>query len=593
MRSWSQSDRELYGRLVGFARPYWFHVLLLGLLGLLASPIALLNPVPLKIAVDSVLGSQPLPGFFQAVSPEFLTSTKHGVLVLAVGLLVAITLVGHVHELANTLLRTYTSERLLLDFRARLFDRAQRLSLAYHDSTGTADTLYRIEKDAPALQSLTVDGLVPFVSAIVTVVAMLYVAARLDWVLAVVAMTVVPVLFFLTAVRRRRMRTEARRVKKLESGVFGVVQESLGALRVVKAFGQETRGTTRFTERAREGMRGRIRLAWIEGSTGVLVGITTAAGMALVLYLGVSHVQSGRLTLGQLLLITGYLGQLYRPLKTVSRKVTTVQSRLASAERALALLDEPMDVPERPGARVLTRARGAVSFRDVSFGYKSDRPVLDGMSFEVEAGDRVAITGTTGAGKTTLVSLLTRFYDPTAGQILLDGVDLRDYRLADLRAQFAIVLQDSVLFSTTIAENIAYGRPDASDEELVAAARAAGAHDFIERLPGGYETSVGERGMTLSGGERQRVALARAFLRDAPILILDEPTSSVDMRTEAAILEAMERLMEGRTVFLITHRPHPLTSWSMHLHVREGRLGPAPDFLGVISEAAASGGASS
>jgi ATP-binding cassette subfamily B protein len=592
MRQWSQSDRALYLRLVGFARPYWPHVLVLGVLGLLASPIALLNPVPLQIAVDHVLGSQPLPGILDAVFPEVLTGTKDGILVLAVGLLIAITLVSYLHQLGYTLLRTYMGERLTLDFQARLFDRAQRLSLAYHDSTGTADTFYRIEKDAPALKSLTVDGLVPLVSAVVTVVAMLYVAVRIDWSLAVVAMTVVPVLFFLTAVRRRRMRAQSRHVKLLESGVFGVVQESLGALRVVKAFGQETRETGRFTERARAGLQGRIRLAWIEGGTGVLVGVTTAVGMALVLYLGVSHVQSGRITLGQLLLITGYLGQLYRPLKTVSRKVTTVQSRLASAERALALLDEPVDVPERPGARRLARTRGAVAFRGVSFAYDPDRTVLDGMTFEVEPGDRVAITGTTGAGKTTLVSLLMRFYDPTAGEILLDGVDLRDYRLADLRDQFAIVLQDSVLFSTTIAENIAYGRPDASETELVEAARAAGAHEFIERLPDGYGTSVGERGMTLSGGERQRVTLARAFLRDAPILILDEPTSSVDLRTEAAILEAMERLMEGRTVFLITHRPHPLTSWDMHLHVRDGRLGPVPDFLAKIGEAAA-GGASS
>jgi ATP-binding cassette subfamily B protein len=314
----------------------------------------------------------------------------------------------------------------------------------------------------------------------------------------------------------------------------------------------------------------------IERGASLLVGLVTALGMALVLYLGVKHVTTGVITLGQLLLITGYLGQLYRPLKSISRRVTSVQTKLASAERALGLLDEPTDVAERGDALPLERATGTVEFRDVSFGYEPDRLILQDLAFEVPAGTRVAIKGATGAGKTTLVSLLTRFYDPDAGAILLDGVDLRDYRLADLRTQFAIVLQQPVLFSTTIAENIAYARPNASEDEIIAAARAANAHDFIEALPDGYMSQVGERGMKLSGGERQRVGLARAFLKNAPILILDEPTSSVDVKTEALILEALDRLMEGRTVFMITHRLSSGTAWHMQLHVRNGRVRAAP-----------------
>lgn len=570
----SRTDYALYRRVFRQARPYWPHVVGLCVLGLLASPIALLNPVPLKIAVDSVLGSQPLPELLQATLPQWLTGSQQRILVFAVALVVIIALVGKLRDLAYELLKTYVGEKLVLDFRARLFDRAQRLSLSYHDTTGTADTIYRIQRDTAALSFLTVEGAIPFLSAAITVVAMIYVAVRIDWQLALVALAVVPALFAVTSSVRRRMRTQSRHLKKLESGVLAVVQETLGALLVVKAFGQEDRETQRFVQRAREGVRARLRLTLVEGGSSVLVGLTTALGMALVLYVGVSHVTADVLTLGQLLIVVAYLGQLYQPLKTISRKVASVQSHLASAERAVALLDQPSDVAERFDARPLQRARGAVAFREVSFAYEPGHEVLHEVSFEAAAGTRVAITGTTGAGKSTLVSLLTRFYDPTAGVISLDGVDLRDYRLADLRAQFAIVLQQPVLFSTSIAENISYARPDASADEIAAAAKAAGAHEFISRLPDGYETGVGERGLKLSGGERQRVALARAFLKDAPILILDEPTSSVDLSTEAVILDALERLMRGRTVFLITHRPSALVSWDrgLQLHVEHGRL---------------------
>jgi ATP-binding cassette, subfamily B, bacterial len=566
------TDFTLYRRLLRQARPYWPHIMGVLLIGLLASPLALLTPLPLKIAVDSVVGSHPLPSFLDGLLPAVATRSDFALLLLAGSLLVAVTLLSQLQTLAESLLRTYTGEKLVLDFRAQLFRHLQRLSLSYTETKGTADAIYRIQSDAPAIQYITIDGVIPFITASFTLVAMIYITARIDRQLAFVALAVSPFLFLVSQLYRRRLRRRSREVKKLESSALSVIQEVLAALRVVKAFGQEDREQERFVRHSGEGTRARIRLALIEGGFSLLVGLTTAIGTAIVLVLGVRHVQAGILTLGELLLVMSYLSQLYAPLKTMSKRVASLQSHLASAERAVVLLDEMPDVYERPDARPLTRAAGAVAFHHVSFGYEQHHPILHDISFEITAGTRVGIAGTTGAGKTTLVSLLTRFYDPTAGQILLDGVDLRDYKLADLHHQFAIVLQEPVLFSTSITENIAYARPGANEREIIAAAQAAAAHEFIVHLPQGYDTPVGERGMRLSGGERQRIALARAFLKDAPFLILDEPTSSVDLQTEAAILEAMERLMLGRTTFMIAHRLNTLAKCDMLLTIENGRL---------------------
>src|SRR5947208_5010581 len=325
-------------------------------------------------------------------------------------------------------------------------------------------------------------------SAAITLGTMTVVTARLDWQLALVALAVSPPLFVLSRLYRPRMRRQHRHIKKLESSALAVVQETLGALRVVKAFGGEQRETDRFAQRSREGVAARIRIALTEGRYGLLVGVTTALGTGAVLFIGVRHVQANLLTLGQLLMAVTYLGQLYEPLKTVSKKAATLQSYLASAERAFALLDQQPEVPERPNARPIGRARGAVAFRHVSFGYGPDRPVLHDVSCVIPPGTRLGVVGATGSGKTPPTHLLTRFYDPTEGQILLDGVDLRDYKLADLRRQFAVVLQEPVLFAASVAENIAYAAPGASREQIVAAAHAANAHEFIVRLPRGYDT---------------------------------------------------------------------------------------------------------
>jgi ATP-binding cassette subfamily B protein len=566
------TDTSLLRRLWRQVKPYWTYLVGIFLLSLLSTPLALLTPLPLKIAVDNVLGSEPLPALLSRLLPVSLSGSDGGLLVVAAILTVVIALLSQLQSLGESFLRTYAGEKLTLDFRARLFRQVQRLSLAFHDMTGTSDSIYRIQYDTLALRDIAIDGITPFITAGITLISMLYVTFRLDWQLAIVAMGISPILFAVAGIYRRRLKQKYKEVKKLESNAFSVVQEVLTALRVVKAFGQEDREQERFMTHSDETLDARVRLTISEEALGLILGLTTAVGTAAVIYLGAFHVQTGLLTLGELLLVMGYLTQLYNPLKTISKKVTSMQSHLASAERVFALLDQAQDVPDRPGAKSIRRAQGDVEFREASFGYQEGYPVLQDISFRVSAGMQVGIAGMTGAGKSTLMNLLTRFYDPSSGTILLDGLDLRDYRLADLRDQFAIVLQDTVLFSTSVSENIAYANPSAAEEEIIAAAKAANAHEFIMDLPQGYATRVGERGMRLSGGERQRIALARAFLKDAPILILDEPTSAIDMITEREIMEAMERLMAGRTTFMIAHRVTTLEKCDLLLMLEDGHL---------------------
>jgi ATP-binding cassette subfamily B protein len=566
------SDLALLRRLLRQARPYWPHIGGLLLLSLLSTPLALLAPLPLKIVVDSVIGSRPLPGFLDSLVPDAATPSDTTVLVLAVCLLIAVALLGELIGLVNSVLTVYAGEKMVLGLRARLFRHAQRLSLLYHDSRGTTDSAYRIQYDAPSIQWIMIELIPSLVTAVLTLVAMVYITFLIDWQLALVALAVSPFLLLSAWIYSQRLRHRWRRVSQLDSSALSVVEEVLSSLRVVQAFGQEAREGERFVNRSTESLRTRIHVSFIEGVFGLLVSLVTTMGTAAVLYIGVLHIRSGVLTLGDLLLVMGYLAELYGPLNELSTSKATLQRSLASTERVFTLLDEVPDVVERPDARPLTRAEGTVAFNDVSFAYREDHPVLHAVSFEVDSGTRVGISGKTGAGKTTLMSLLTRFYDPTIGQVLLDGADLRNYKLADLRNQFAVVLQEPVLFSTSIAENIAYARPEASEQEIVEAAKAANAHEFIVSLSDGYETEVGERGMSLSGGERQRIALARAFLKDAPILILDEPTSSVDTKTEAAIMDAMERLMHGRTTFMIAHRLGTLANCDARLEIEDGYI---------------------
>ncbi len=570
MTTSGKADLAIITWLARQGRAHWAKLGVLFGLSLFSTPLALLVPVPLMLIVDTVIGGKPLPGFFQQITPDFAAASKPALLILLAGSVVLIATLSELRNGVSLLLETYVSQRLLMEFRAKLFDHAQRLSLSYHDARGTSDTLYRIQFDTPALHSLLVFGITPFLTAGLTLVGMLYVIARLDPIITVLALVIAPVVYLLTKVFRKRLRKQWVQVKEAESHAQSIIHEVLGALRVVQAFGREATEKTRFVDQTSLSVRENIKVVTLDSIFGVLVAVTMAFGTALVLYLGAKRVEDGDLTVGQLLLVMSYLGQLYSPMTQIGKQITKIQGWLTSAERIRQFLNEPQNVMEKPHARPIIHAVGKVKFENVSFAYDGIHNVLNGINFDIPAGTRVGIAGPTGSGKSTLSNLLMRFYDPCEGRILLDGHDLREYKLAGLRDQFSLVLQDSVLFSASIAENIAYGKPDATSSEIVWAAEAANADAFIRDLPDGYSTRVGERGMRLSGGQRQRIALARAFLRNAPILILDEPTSAVDVVTESLIMASLTELMRGRTTFLITHRPITLESCDMILRLDLG-----------------------
>jgi ATP-binding cassette, subfamily B, bacterial len=402
--------------------------------------------------------------------------------------------------------------------------------------------------------------------------SMVTVLVLIKWQKAMIALGVIPPLFILTRLSSKRLNKNWTKVKEDESLAMSVVHEVLSALRIVKAFGQENSENKRFIDQSGRAVKGQMRVAWTGAGFQFLISMVFATGSALFIFNGAHYVKSGEMTLGELTMVIAYLGMVFGPLESISKNLNNTQSSVTSLKRVFALLDHETEVKETANSVHLARAKGAIQFQNVSFCYNSKRPVLNNITFKIKAGERVGVMGSTGAGKSTLISLLMRFYDTTNGLISIDGTDIKNFKLADYRNQFSVVLQEPVLFSTTIKENICYGKPEATEKEIIEAAKAANAHDFIMRCVNGYDSLVGERGMQLSGGERQRISIARAFIKNAPVLILDEPTSSVDIKTEAQIMDAMERLMEGRTTFMITHRLDTLNSCNVILHLEQGEL---------------------
>jgi ATP-binding cassette subfamily B protein len=563
------SGAVFLSRLRELARPSYSLLVGIFILGMVSVPLSMLMPLPLKIAVDSVIGNRPLPSVIQRFVPAGSTGTNLAVVVI---LLLGLAVVSNVQTLASWLLQTYTGERLVFELRNRLFWHAQRLSLATHDRRGVNDIAYRIQHDAPAVQYIFIQGILPLVTSALTFTGMFYVVARIDLSIAVVALLISPALFIAASRSGHRVRKAWQGVKKLDSSAMLLMNEALASIRVVKAFNTEDFEDARFHLRSRQRMTEQVRLASIQAGYHLLISFAIALGSAATLLIGIRHVRAGLITLGDLLLLAAYVAQLYEPLRTMSSKVPELQSWRVSLERAFALLEENPELALDSKGQAPDLVTGQVTFENVTFAYPFGMRALDGVSFSIPAGTKVGIVGPSGSGKTTLVNLLTRFYEPTAGRILLDDADLHSYNVAHLRQQFAVIGQEPVLFSATVADNISYGRFDASRDEIIAAAKAARAHDFIMELPQGYETKIGEGGSRLSGGQRQRLSIARAFLRNAPLLILDEPTSALDAGTESDLLQSWQDVMQGRTTFVIAHRLNTIRNCDVLLVLEAGRL---------------------
>jgi ABC-type multidrug transport system fused ATPase/permease subunit len=562
---------SVYARLLRYLRPYKMAMVVVVLILLAQVGINLCEPWSMAFLVDNGLKGIPLPAWIQQGFP-FLPGNAGAIVVFAVLFGIVVRLFGIVLEIAGDYLKARVNDGMILAFQADLFNHLQRLSFTYHDQTSVGDSLYRLNNDTGFISTHLWGNFRHLLTAGLTLVSMFWIVVWMDWQLALLSLAMAPILYGSVWFYGKYFRTRSRRVKRMESESQTVLQEVLSCLRVVKAFGQEEREQRRFEEKGWAALYARLRLSLEQSLFSSSMGFVTKLSRSVVLLVGGLHVLNNQLELGQLLVILTYVSQIQGPMEDIGQTLTDMQLSMASAERVLEVLDTEPEIQDRPGAKSLERVQGGFALQDVNFAYVAGRPVLHDVNLQVKPGEVVAIVGPTGAGKTTLANLIARFYDPAAGGVTLDGHDLRDLTVKTLRDNIALVIQEPILFSTTLRDNIAYGRPAATMEEIEAAARAANAHDFISRLPRGYDSQVGERGVRLSGGERQRIAVARAFLKGAPVLILDEPTSSVDSRTEAVIIDALDRLMEGRTTFIIAHRLSTVRRADRILVLEDGRI---------------------
>jgi len=552
-----------------YLRPYRKTLWLISFLTLAISILGLAEPWPLAVILNEVLHDDEPSGFIKAI---FGSNPEVGVVLVAMVVFrFAIVVVGNGFTVLTHYLGAKMEQNMVLDLRSDLFAHVQRLSLTFHDKKKTGALMSQINIQAASLGTIVM-VIPPIVEAVMTLTGMLVIASFIDWQIALLSLIIVPVLYWSFGVYGRRIVPRLQRVQELEWKSLSIVHEAMAMLRVIVSFGREDHEHRRFREQGQEAVDERVKLTVSQSLYTLGVQTATAAGASTIMAVGAWAVIKNEISIGELIVLMTYISSVYQPLEQMSTTVGMVHDELVQFNASLKLLETDPEVVERPDAIELERATGYVAVRGLNFAHQGRDHTLADVSFDVQPGESVAIVGQTGAGKSTLMSLLIRFYDPDSGAIYIDGVDARDLKLQSLRDQISVVLQDPLLFSGSIADNIRYGKLDATDEEIVQAAEAANAHEFISHLPDGYGTELGERGAHISGGERQRICVARAFLRDAPILILDEPTSSIDSRTEAVILDALDDLMVGRTSFMVAHRLSTVHHADQILVIDAGRI---------------------
>ncbi len=556
-------------RTFPYLRPYRKLVVVSVLSTFATAVLALAGPWPLAIVVDGVVGEKEAPGLIRAIFGENTDTYK--LLTIAVLLGFSLTVLNQGMNVVTDWVNAKTEQNMALDLRSDLFEHAQKLSLTFHDGRMTGGLMQQINMQAAAIGGIIV-AFPPILQALLTLVGMLVVAAFIDWQVTLASLVAVPLIWYSLGLYGTRIVPRLQRVQSLEWQSLSIVHEAMGMLRVIVSFGREKHEFNRFRRQGEIAVEERVKLTVRQTLFSLGVSTATALGTGIVLGLGAYHVLQGKISVGELLVLIAYVAAVYQPLEEISNTIGELNEQFVQFNSSLDLLDTEQEVKDGPDAVELGRASGKVAFDDVHFSYQGRVETLKGVSFTAEPGQRVALVGPTGAGKTTLTNLLIRFYDPQSGRILIDGVDVREIKLSSLRDQISVVLQEPLLFSGTIAENIRYGRLEATQEEIMGAAKAANVHEFIESLPGGYETELGERGAQLSGGERQRISVARAFVRDAPILVLDEPTSSIDSKTESVILDVLDELMEGRTSFMVAHRLSTIRDADLILVISDGEI---------------------
>jgi ATP-binding cassette, subfamily B, bacterial len=559
-------------KLACLVRPYAdsLSIAVLAVVG--ESLTGLLEPWPLKIVFDSVSGSKPIPAWLASRLPAALTANKMAILELAAIAVVLVAILNAIFSYVEKYSTTSAGQWIMHDLRRRVYRHIQHLSLGFHAQRRTGDLISRMTSDVDAIQSFIVSDLLGLVVDVITLAGMAGVMFYLNWRFTLLALSITPLLFAVSYFYTRRSKDASRDVRRKEGEIVSLLQEVLSAIGVVKAFGREEYELQRLEQESAESVHLALRARSLKAKLSPLVGIVVSLGTALVLWYGGKLVVGGVLSAGSLVVFIWYLGKMYKPMQDFAKMTDGFTKAAVGYERIREVMETSPGVQDLPGARNAPPLQGEIVFDHVSFGYSADRPVLADITLRAQAGQMTALVGPTGSGKTTIAALMGRFYDPNSGKVSIDGTDIRDFEQKSLHDQISFVLQENILFHASIWQNIAYGKPEATRDEVRRAAELANAHEFISDLPQGYDTMVGERGVTMSGGQRQRIAIARAIIRDTPILIMDEPSSGLDAASEELVFEALDRLIQGKTAIVIAHRFSTIRRANRIFVIEDGRI---------------------